>query len=112
MLNFNNVEWRILFVSPFHPILRRPDGTQTLGVCVKDNTTIYINEELDNEMLKKVLCHEFTHAAMFSYDIFLSIEQEELLADLLATYGEEIVYKTNRIFCRLQNKNRDLVNYY
>jgi len=37
--------------------------------------------------MKKVLCHELTHAAMFSYGIELSIEQEELLADLIATYG-------------------------
>lgn len=38
-------------------------------------------------MLKKILCHEITHAAMFSYNVDLSIEQEELVADLIATYG-------------------------
>lgn len=38
-------------------------------------------------MMKKVLSHEITHAAMFSYNISLSMEQEELLADLVATYG-------------------------
>ena len=48
---------------------------------------IYINGELSPLMMKKVLCHELTHAAMFSYGIELSIEQEELLADLIATYG-------------------------
>lgn len=112
MLNFNGVSWRVVLVSPTHPILLKPDGTRTIGACVKDNTTIYINENLNDEMLKRVLCHEFTHAAMFSYGVILSIEQEELLTDLLATYGEEIIYKTNRIFCRLQNRNRDLVYNY
>jgi hypothetical protein len=34
-----------------------------------------------------VLSHELTHAAMFSYNIDLSYEQEELFADLIATYG-------------------------
>jgi uncharacterized protein YjaZ len=48
---------------------------------------IYINEELSDRMIKKVLCHEVMHAAMFSYNVELSIEQEELLADLVATYG-------------------------
>jgi len=52
--------------------------------------------------LKKVLCHEITHAAMFSYDVNLSIEQEELLADLIATYGEEIIEVTNRIFRKIK----------
>ena len=51
----------------------------------------------------KVLCHEITHAAMFSYHITLTYEQEELLADLLATYGEEIISTTNKIMGRLIN---------
>ena len=58
---------------------------------------------LENEQLmKKVLCHEITHAAMFSYNIFLTLDQEELLADLIATYGEEIITITNRVFAKLK----------
>ena len=37
--------------------------------------------------LRKVLCHEVTHAAMFSYHVNLELSQEELIADLIATYG-------------------------
>ena len=55
-------------------------------------------------MLKKVLCHEITHAAMFSYDIVLTLDQEELLADLIATYGEEIIEVTNKIFSKIKNR--------
>lgn len=54
--------------------------------------------------MKKVLCHEIAHAVIFSYKIELSIEQEELLADLIATYGQEIISKTNKIFNRLKEK--------
>lgn len=39
---------------------------------------------------------------MFSYDVFLTPKQEELLADLIATYGEEIIYITNKIFKKLR----------
>lgn len=53
-------------------------------------------------MLKRVLCHEITHAAMFSYNVELTYEQEELLADLLATYGSEIISITNEIFKKLK----------
>lgn len=53
--------------------------------------------------MKKVLCHEITHAAMFSYGVTLTLEQEELLADLIATYGEEIIYITNKIFKKIKN---------
>ena len=40
---------------------------------------------------------------MFSYNVNLSLEQEELVADLISTYGEEIVYITNKIFIKLGN---------
>jgi hypothetical protein len=53
-------------------------------------------------MIRKVLYHELTHAAMFSYNVDLSYEQEEMLADMLATYGHEILYKANEIISRIE----------
>lgn len=83
-------------------MLQRSDGTFTIGACDDDSKGIYINEELSPLRLKKVLCHELTHAAIFSYGVDLDFYQEELLADLIATYGSEIINKTNEIFCRLR----------
>lgn len=104
MFNINGEDWRILFVSWNHPMLTRSDGTQTIGACSDETKTIYISEEVDNTTMKKVLCHELTHAAMFSYNVYLSLEQEELLADLIATYGQEIICMTNLLFKRIKYK--------
>ena len=68
--------------------------------------TIYIIEGLDDYMFRKVLSHELTHAAMFSYNVDLTLEQEELFADLIATYGREIVCKANLFFKRI-NENKE-----
>ena len=87
MININGMEWRILLVSPFHFGLRRSDGTYSLGCCDNELKTIYINNEVNNFYFKKILCHELTHAAFFSYEVELSWEQEELIADLISTYG-------------------------
>jgi hypothetical protein len=57
-------------------------------------------------MFKKVLSHELTHAAMFSYGIQMSLEQEEIFADLIATYGREIICKTNSFLTRIK-ENRE-----
>jgi len=38
---------------------------------------------------------------MFSYHVELGIEQEELVANLIATYGQEIINVTNKIFSRI-----------
>ena len=102
MLNINGEEWRLFFTSPNHPMLKRSDGSYTIGACDNLAKAIYICEGLSSALTKKVLCHELTHAAMFSYDIELCLRQEELLADLIATYGQEIISMTNAIFTRLK----------
>lgn len=110
MVNINGEVWRILLVSQNHPALSRSDGSRAIGACDDNTKTIYILDGLDDIYLKKVLSHELTHACMFSYNIDLTLEQEELLADLVATYGQEIVHMTNLIFKRLmQMKKGNLV---
>lgn len=87
MININGEEWKVALTSPLDPILQRSDKSFTLGVCDDILKTIFINKELSQKYIWKVLCHELTHAAMFSYNIDLTLEQEEILADLIATYG-------------------------
>ena len=103
MFLINNVYWKLAFVAPDFPLLQRLNGQYSIGECDNLTRTIYINQNLQGNLLKKVLCHEITHAAMFSYNVSLSLEQEELIADLISTYGEEIVYITNKIFTKLGN---------
>lgn len=103
MFIINNIYWKLAFVPPDFPLLQRINGDYTIGACDNLTRTIYINETLKGNLLRKVLCHQITHAAMFSYNVDLSIEQEELIADLLSTYGEEIIYITNKIFTKLEN---------
>ena len=103
MFLINNVYWKLAFVAPNFPLLQRMNGDFAIGACDNLTRTIYINNTLTGNLLKKVLCHQITHAAMFSYNVDLSVEQEELIADLISTYGEEIVYITNKIFTKLEN---------
>lgn len=103
MFLINDTYWKLAFVSPDFPLLQRESGDYSIGACDNLTRTIYINETLRDKLLKKVLCHEITHAAMFSYNVSLTPEQEELIADLISTYGEQIIYITNKIFTKLEN---------
>ena len=103
MFLINNVYWKLSIVPPDFPLLQRPNGSYAIGSCDSLMRTIYINEDIHGDLLKKVLCHEITHAAMFSYRVDLSIDQQELVADLISTYGDEIIYITNKIFSKLGN---------
>lgn len=102
MFNINGVEWRILAVPPLDGTLYRSDGSLSVAACDNATKTIYINNTLEGDFLRKVLCHEIVHAAMFSYNVIVSIEQEELLADLIATYGDEIIFITNKVFKKIK----------
>ena len=100
----NGVRWRVRLVSPAHPLLLTPWKTHALGVCDKVTQTICIDETLSPQSLKEVLCHEIVHAFMFSYMIDLSYSEEELVAELMSQYGEEILETTNIIYDGIRMK--------
>ena len=104
MFTINHEIWVVKFMQPYDEIFRMDNGEFTIGVCDDNTKTIYISNLLRGEKLKQVLCHEIVHAAMFSYNVELDYEQEELLANLIAIYGKEIVQITDNIFKRLSRR--------
>lgn len=102
MFNINGEDWHIVAVPPHSPELKRIDGGYTIGVCDDDMKTIFVATGLPTGLLKKVLCHEIVHAAMFSYNVELTLEQEEIIADLAASYGEEIFDITDKMFKKIK----------
>ena len=104
MFHINGETWHIIMVSPGHPALCRSRGDCSIGCCDDNTKCIYICDTLTEEMIRIVLYHELTHAAMFSYNVDLNYQQGELIADLVATYGQEIIGITNLIFKRLKDK--------
>ena len=103
MFIINGEQWRVLFVPENYVALLKPNGDFAVGACDDYTKTIYLSNLLSGDYLKKVLAHEVTHAAMFSYNVSLTIEQEEIIADIISTYGEQIVYITNKVFNKLSN---------
>lgn len=98
MFVINNISWKIVLVSPNYPLLWT-GNRYALGSCDKLTRAIYINDSItDKQLFKKVLCHQITHAAMFSYSVQLNLDQEQLIADLISSYGEEIISLANKIF--------------
>ena len=101
MILLNNDKWGILLVPSNHPVLCRPDGTLSVARCDDDKKVIYISNILKDEYLRKVLCHEITHAVICSYNIKVGMYHEEMIADLIASHGEEILYNTQEYFDKI-----------
>lgn len=86
----NGTNWRVQYKNPLSGELKRSDNVSVLGVTDRNTHTIYMSSALHGYMERKVLIHEVCHAVCMSYDVYLPIEQEEILCDFVATYGNEI----------------------
>lgn len=86
----NGTNWRVQYKNPLSDELKRSDNVSVLGVTNRNTHTIYLSNALHGFMQRKVLIHEVCHAVCMSYDVYLPIEQEEILCDFVATYGDEI----------------------
>lgn len=87
----NNIKWKVKFVSSNASVLYRSDGSHTVGMTDWNTKTIYLDKHLHSAFLEKVLCHELCHVFCFSYHIHMSLNQEEFLANWVATYGREVI---------------------
>lgn len=90
MFIVNGIEWNLSLAEPYSNMLRRSDGTITLGVTDNNLKTVFLNNRLKGSMFEKVLCHEIVHTFCFSYGCLFDIQTEEIIADFLATYGREV----------------------
>ena len=102
----NDVIWQVRIVPPTYSALLLSSGNFTLGCCDNNLFTIFIADGLNEVKFRKVLCHEIIHAAMYSYQINLTLDQEELLADIFSTYGNEIIAVTNKVFRKIKKQGQ------
>ena len=86
----NGTMWQVQYENPLSGELKRSDNVSVLGVTDRNTHTIYLSSALYGHMERKVLIHEVCHAICMSYDVHLPIEQEEILCDFVATYGDEV----------------------
>lgn len=98
MIKVNGEYWRVRLVPPYHPLLIQGRSTPAIGCCDDISKTICVSNALTESEIKKVLCHEIVHAAMYSYDVELTYNEEELVADLIATFGDEIMKLTHIVY--------------
>lgn len=101
MFTINGEYWTIVLVMPYDVALLMPNGNFALGACNDATKTIYISNVLHGEMFEQVLCHELVHASMFAYNVLLEHDEEELLAEIISVFGEEIIDITDMMFDRI-----------
>ncbi len=90
MFTINGIDWNLIFVNGASTDLLRSDGTISLAVTDWNRRSIFVSTAPKGAYLRRIITHEICHAICFSYDIELPLEQEEILCDFVATYGDEV----------------------
>ena len=98
-VRINDIEWNIVFTNNTEE-LQRSDGSVTFGVTDVNLLEIFIWSSLRGRMLRKVMIHELSHAFIFSYGYFLTLEEEEFLCSFIDTYAEDIIEYTDNILTK------------
>lgn len=101
MCVINGEYWRVVIVPPNHQSLLMPNEVFALGACDDEFKVICISDALHDEMFEQVLCHELVHACMFAYNIRLEHYEEELVAEIISVFGEEIIDISDAVFNRI-----------
>lgn len=87
----NGIVWDVYFVSPYSSYLRRSNGSYTIGMTDGLTNEIFIDDNLDEHMYERVLCHELVHAMSFSYNLYLDIDTEEYICSYVEVYGRDTI---------------------
>ena len=98
----NNQEWELVLVKPSSNELVRSDGSITIGMTDNVQKKVFINNRLNDYMFNKCLAHEMCHVYAFSFDYFMDIHTEEIVADFFSLFGRSIVYQLDDLINILQ----------
>lgn len=104
MFTINGRDWDIVFVPSKSKHLMRSDGSITVGVTDGNYDTVFISNDVSDEFLRKILCHELVHCFSFSFNLDIPIQEEERMADFIASYGAEIIYLLDDLMYMLLRK--------
>lgn len=92
MFWINGQKWKIEFVESKSNCLKNSLGYYTVGVTDNNTKCVYLSNQLRGTFLRRVIAHELCHCFCFSYDIHMSLDEEERLADWVSLYGSELIY--------------------
>ncbi len=91
----NGIPWKIKFTDSNEDLYLR--GAKRLGIADRRKHTIYLDDSLQGDLLKKVLLHELTHAWLFSYGYNMSVEDEEFISSFVDTHAEDILERAESV---------------
>ena len=89
-LNINNFHYELIYVDEKDENLEIDNGDYRSGITDFRKKKIYIANNLNNDSYKYTLKHELTHAIIDSYGLLQIEWNDEIIADFMAIYSNEL----------------------
>lgn len=102
MYNFyiKSRRWKMVLVNDDDEVLERnEDEMSVCGITHFSKATIYINKDIDVDVMADTIIHELTHAYLFVYG-FGQVENftEEMVCDIMGAYAKEIIAESTKMY--------------
>ena len=90
-ITINNMTWSVVFVSQNDmPIKHGNEELLSLGYTSYGDLKIYINKDVDEQVMHKSLIHELTHAYISSFGFTFVTMTEEIICEFMSYYSTSI----------------------
>ena len=101
----NDRKWKLKLVKDNDKVLEKTDDEMSVcGITHFSKATIYINQEIDKDVMRDTIIHELTHAFLFVYG-FGQVENftEEMVCDIMGAYATDIIILADAIYACIEN---------
>ena len=106
-IKINNNIYKINFVESDNENLKIDDGEYHSGVTNFITKEIYIANNLKGNSLRYTLIHELTHAMIDSYGFMQIYWNDEIVADFMANYLNNIIDLSNKIIINYDGEKNE-----
>lgn len=98
-IKINGRKWQVLLVDEENKALCNDDESITCGITHFQRNKIYINETIEETLMRDTIIHELTHAYLFVYG-FGQVESytEEMVCDAMGAFGYDLIQNAIKIF--------------
>jgi CRISPR/Cas system-associated endonuclease Cas3-HD len=98
-IKINNRNWKVRFVKGTDKNLCAEDNEIVCGITNYGKATIYINKEIEKDVMLDTIVHELTHAYLFVYG-FGQVENftEENVCDVFGAFAIDLTKQAIEIY--------------
>lgn len=103
-LQIHNLNWQVEFIQSEHCFEENNTQEELCGITKKLKLQVFINSEMNDDLVRRTVIHELTHAYIWTYGFenFDSFKEEDL-CNFIETFSESILKDTEKVMTEYES---------